>query len=104
MYQCSIGNFLREDLQEARETIKEMQETIDELVFERDQSMELVEAYKIVGEFWKVKFQQIKNASNWFHKFLCPIPIHIRDDIFRDYLCEGNTHRGKNEAFTQTQY
>ena len=64
MYQLSIGNYLREEVQEARETISEMQQTIDDLVFQRDQAMELTETYKIVADFWKVKFQQIKNATN----------------------------------------
>ena len=45
-YQCSVGNYLREEVQEHRETIYEMQLEIDRLVRQRDQAMDQVRFYE----------------------------------------------------------
>ena len=42
-YKCSVGNLLREQHQEARETISEMQFEIDNLVKQRDDAMDIIE-------------------------------------------------------------
>ena len=65
MYQLSVGNLLREQLQEARETISEMQKTIDDLVFQRDEAMndlqELLpqyETYRRRAEYWQERYEE----------------------------------------------
>ena len=62
MYQLSVGNTLREQLQDARETITEMQKSIDELVFQRDQAMDdiqdlllLYKQWRRKAEYWQVR-------------------------------------------------
>ena len=71
MYQIPVGNYLREQLQDARETISEMQKTIDELVSQRDDAMndiqELLpqyETYRRRAEYWQARCEEInKNAT-----------------------------------------
>ena len=70
MYQLSVGNLLREQLQDARETISEMQKTIDDLVFQRDQAMddlkELLpqyETYRRRAEYWQVRCEEEINKN-----------------------------------------
>ena len=65
MYQLSIGNYLREELQEARETISEMQKTIDDLVSQRDQAMDDIEEllpqyehYRRLAEYWQARCEE----------------------------------------------
>ena len=69
-YPCSVGNYLREELQEHREAVFEMQKTIDDLVFQRDQAMEdiqeLLSQYEIWrrrAEYWQARCEEI-NASS----------------------------------------
>ena len=71
MYQLSVGNLLREDLQEARETISEMQKEINKLVQQRDDAMddfqELLPQYEYwrnLATYWQVRFEeQNKDAT-----------------------------------------
>ena len=65
-YKLTIGNYLREEVQDARETISEMQKTIDDLVFQRDQAMDDIkellpqyEYYRRAAEYWEKKFRGI---------------------------------------------
>ena len=65
-YKCSVGNYLREELQEHRETISEMQKTIDDLVFQRDQAMDDIAELLPQYEYWRRRaeyFERI-NANN----------------------------------------
>ena len=69
-YQCSIGNYLREELQEHRETISEMQKTIDDLVFQRDQAMDQAahfeteyENWRNAAKYWQVRYEEEINAT-----------------------------------------
>ena len=68
MYQLSVGNLLREQLQEARETISEMQLEINNLVSQRDQAMDDIKELLPQYEYWRKRaeyFEKInKNAAN----------------------------------------
>ena len=68
MYQLTIGNLLREQLQDARETISEMQLEIDNLVSQRDQAMDDIEELLPQYEYWRKiaeYFEKInKNETN----------------------------------------
>ena len=62
-YPCSVGNSLREELQDARETISEMQKTIDDLVFQRDEAMNDIQELLPQYEYWRRRaeyFEKIK--------------------------------------------
>ena len=70
-YQCSVGNLMREDLQEARETISEMQKTIDDLVRQRDDAMDdasyfetEMEHWRNAATYWQARCEEEINASN----------------------------------------
>ena len=70
MYQLSVGNYLREQLQDARETISEMQKEIDKLVFQRDETMndfqELLPQYEIWrrrAEYWQARYDEEINKN-----------------------------------------
>ena len=58
-YPCSVGNYLREELQDARETIFEMQKTIDDLVAQRDQAMDDIENLMLKYE----KYRQMEEYN-----------------------------------------
>ena len=65
MYQLTVGNYLREEVQQARETIREMQQTIDDLVFQRDQAMDDIqellpkyEKYRRMAEYWQARCEE----------------------------------------------
>ena len=62
MYKLSIGNFLREELQEHRETIYEMQQTIDDLVSQRDEAMDQAAHFETEMENWRnaAKYWQVR--------------------------------------------
>ena len=66
MYQLSIGNYLREKLQEHRETVYEMQLEIDELVKQRDEAMDEatyyqteMERWRNAARYWQVRYKGI---------------------------------------------
>ena len=63
-YQCSVGNYLREEVQQARETISEMQKTIDDLVFQRDDAMDKADYYEREYYFLLKYYQENKLNKN----------------------------------------
>ena len=66
MYQITIGNYLREELQERRETISEMQKTIDDLVKQRDEAMDRAAYFETEYDHWRnaAKYWQVRCEEN----------------------------------------
>ena len=68
-YPCSVGNYLREELQEHRETISEMQKTIDDLVFQRDQAMDDLKELLPQYEYYRRQAEFLEKQMYALHEF-----------------------------------
>ena len=71
-YQCSVGNYLRDDLQFYREENAQMQLEIDELVRQRDDAMDEanhfeteMEHWRNAAKYWQVRYEEsVRDLEN----------------------------------------